>query len=217
MERAVVARHRLSAAARPRLLLDRASMEPRHCCRGEYESELSGKLTLASLQWSRGIAAAESRGGSGRAGGGGRASMEPRHCCRGETEQAAENLIAFFELQWSRGIAAAESVAHPAVGRVQWQRASMEPRHCCRGESVTLVSPAFAIEELQWSRGIAAAESGADRNPGRIPPPRFNGAAALLPRRAETRRDSGRAYMGFNGAAALLPRRVQRDALKCSV
>src|SRR5213592_2395913 len=96
-------------ALRPVLL---ASMEPRHLCRGNATKALGNGAPHTSLQWSRGISAAEMRGAGESLLPDLAASMEPRHLCRGN-----------LPLDGTRGVD---------------RGASMEPRHLCRWLSNTM-------------------------------------------------------------------------------
>ncbi len=60
-----------------------ASMGPRHCCRGICWAMSGPRCAGRTLQWGRGIAAAESTAPAAGDTALGAASMGPRHCCRG--------------------------------------------------------------------------------------------------------------------------------------
>ncbi len=150
---------------------------------------LAGPPSVAAriwLQWGRGIAAAESWEHITQHSDQITASMGPRHCCRGIDSVLHSRLRHPALLQWGRGIAAAESITAALPFR-HIQLASMGPRHCCRG---ILRRPRGRNDGLLASmgprhccRGISPpsdAQDTIDRS--------FNGAAALLPRNQPARR-----------------------------
>ncbi|WHZ21413.1 MAG: hypothetical protein OJF47_000525 [Nitrospira sp.] len=139
----------------------RASMGPRHHCRGIYR--------ISSTYLNRRFA-----------------SMGPRHHCRGIPARRGHGLHRHPRLQWGHGITAVESRisrgrADPgkrrfngATASLPWNRgargrhdsgllASMGPRHHCRGISVTL-SMCCTWPWLQWGHGITAVESPSRNN-----------------------------------------------------
>ncbi len=79
--------------ADPPPAFDWASMGPRHCCRGIRPTPRRIEPATASLQWGRGIAAAES------------------------SERRCSTIVCRRLLQWGRGIAAAES--HQSQARIR--------------------------------------------------------------------------------------------------
>ena len=104
--------------------------------------------------------------------------MGPRQRCRGIPGEIFA-LVNPATLQWGRGSAAAELQ--------MWS------------------APAFPAVGLQWGRGSAAAEFEGARLHCRQYP-RFNGAAAALPRNCGVLVIDCESTDGFNGAAAALPR-----------
>ena len=180
-----------------------ASMGPRHRCRGiarcvhrrsQYAFGFNGAAAsmprncvsrcrasarVVSLQWGRGIDAAELVA-----------------LGDGDHDRCA--------LQWGRGIDAAEYVVMQCVG--SWCRrfngaaasmprkcsvysctvsvtgkASMGPRHRCRG-ICSCTTPIANTAKLQWGRGIDAAECALPAAEGEEVRS-FNGAAASMPRK----------------------------------
>ena len=134
------------------------------------------------LQWGRGREAAESgspAGPSPRCGRGfnGAAAVRPR---RGPV--ICSSRLNLRPLQWGRGREAAE-----------------------RDESRPALRQVFA--QLQWGRGREAAERRAGSATRRDACCRFNGAAAVRPRRAGLPSRAGHPPRCFNGAAAVRPRR----------
>ena len=157
----------------------RASMGPRHRCRG-MQTVPGLPVSTPRLQWGRGIAAAESSAGAGRSRctkrfNGAAASLPrncgPRYSSRGENRRfngAAASLprnsispgetgpqggASMGPRHRCRGILARSTAASTR------SRASMGPRHRCRGISIVHEIAIFP-ELLQWGRGIAAAEYG---------------------------------------------------------
>ncbi len=111
----------------------RASMRPRHCCRGErappritsFWPTASFNEATALLPWRT------QRIGQGTPRGSG-ASMRPRHCCRGEQSSWTISIRNIFASMRPRHCCRGEPVL--ALHLVGLHLASMRPRHCCRGE-----------------------------------------------------------------------------------
>ena len=155
-------------------------MGPRHFSRG-IKPIISASSRLATLQWGRGISAAESRGRLRHAPRCHCASMGPRHFSRGIPLRHAILTYALSKASmgprhFSRGIHHHRRQHPPAAG------ASMGPRHFSRGirkrsrryrwrgrlqwgrgisaaESLARMKSPYALLMLQWGRGISAAES----------------------------------------------------------
>ena len=105
----------------------------------------------------------------------GAAALQPRKVCH--RPRVAFPLIL---LQWGRGSSAAEG--SPAIANLLFgEPASMGPRLFSRGRFLGWCCRRLA-GRLQWGRGSSAAE-GPQFNVSRRPPPCFNGAAALQPRK----------------------------------
>ena len=166
----------------------------------------SVRQSMVRLQWGRGSSAAETTREEWRRPSALRASMGPRLFSRGNLWFPRTLPPGKFQLQWGRGSSAAETTKLCAV----------------------------VIEEtvLQWGRGSSAAETSFGCSIMNLAKSRFNGAAALQPRKlalrllcnplamwlqwgrgssaAETGHLHGprdRHGHGFNGAAALQPRK----------
>ena len=162
----------------PHELVKSASMGPRHFSRGISCCMLSVG-SLVSLQWGRGISAAESGG-------------PPNGPAVSPT------------LQWGRGISAAESSPTPIASMkcrvLQWGRGISAAES---GEDANLRAE---NRPLQWGRGISAAESQCLCNRWPKILKCFNGAAAFQPRNPEKEVEGYMIHMSFNGAAAFQPR-----------
>ena len=83
--------------------------------------------------------------------------MGPRLFSRGDVPAGGTDDIVFYTLQWGRGCSAAEIMDKQAAGAT--------------------------VLRLQWGRGCSAAEMRSPRKKNPIPTTRFNGAAAVQPRR----------------------------------
>ena len=105
-------------------------------------------------------------------------------------------------LQWGHGLAAVDGPKPPARAASR-EPASMGPRPCGRGRQYLWLGNR-TVSGLQWGHGLAAVD-GAGRGPSAIACLGFNGATALRPWTACSRRPARRAGACFNGATALRP------------
>ncbi len=88
----------------------KASMRPRHCCRGRREQWLEQEHHLR------------------------RASMRPRHCCRGRLGKRVQLIIFHRRFNEAPALLPGKAQARDVLrDRAEDTNASMRPRHCCRG------------------------------------------------------------------------------------
>ena len=161
-----------------------ASMGPRLFSRGRVTNTPTA-LSAGALQWGRGSSAAEGQGQQGTDTLPGGASMGPRLFSRGRYGVLPAT-VQFWELQWGRGSSAAEGNVCGSANHFV-DSASMGPRLFSRGRFNAERGLPVSVFLLQWGRGSSAAEGrwvdvGSDAKSGR-----FNGAAALQPRKAARR------------------------------
>ena len=148
-----------SSASRKRVMMEMASMGPRHFSRGKPTASTAPLLCCCLLQWGHGISAVES---------------------------AAVTLATVSvagSLQWGHGISAVERDGGVSVYICLFV-ASMGPRHFSRGKCKGLRLDRQVVNGLQWGHGISAVERWTGNNPQPETRSRFNGATAFQPWKA---------------------------------
>ena len=161
-----------------------ASMGPRLFSRGRVTNTPTA-LSAGALQWGRGSSAAEGQGQQGTDTLPGGASMGPRLFSRGRYGVLPAT-VQFWELQWGRGSSAAEGLA--------------------------TAPPIFQGSQLQWGRGSSAAEGEIPAALVREEPDASMGPRLFSRGRERMRFRQPFCRFRFNGAAALQPRKVQCGA-----
>ena len=136
--------------------------------------------------------------------------MGPRLFSRGRLAADVALTLPGQQLQWGRGSSAAEGAGwrstRPASGSLQWGRGSSA------AEGLATAPPIFQGSQLQWGRGSSAAEGEIPAALVREEPDASMGPRLFSRGRERMRFRQPFCRFRFNGAAALQPRKVQCGA-----